>query len=68
MLLLGDRSIARARWVALLGSLATLALCVPLWRGFDTTPPRFQFVESAAVDPALQRRTTRSASTASRCR
>ena len=37
VLLLGERRIGLARWVALAGSLATLALCVPLWARFDVT-------------------------------
>ena len=55
ILLLGDRKIAIARWLALLGSLATLALAVPLWAGFDTSSALPQFPRDAAVDPALQR-------------
>jgi NADH-quinone oxidoreductase subunit M len=46
ILLLGDRNIAAARWVALLGSLATLALAVPLWTAFDPTTAAMQFPES----------------------
>ena len=45
ILLLGDRQIASARWLALLGSLATLALAVPLWAGFDTSSALPQFRE-----------------------
>ena len=45
VLLLGDRRIAIARWVALAASLATLALCVPLWGVFDLTTAALQFVE-----------------------
>ncbi len=45
VLLLGDRRMAAGRWVALAASLATLALCVPLWAAFDTTTPALQFVE-----------------------
>jgi NADH-quinone oxidoreductase subunit M len=45
VLLLGDRRMAAGRWVALTASLATLALCVPLWAAFDTTTPALQFVE-----------------------
>jgi NADH-quinone oxidoreductase subunit M len=47
VLLLGDRRIAIARWIALAASVATLALCVPLWSGFDLTTPALQFVENA---------------------
>jgi NADH-quinone oxidoreductase subunit M len=45
VLALGDRRIAAGRWVALAASLATLALCVPLWAAFDVTTPALQFVE-----------------------
>ena len=45
VLALGDRRIAAGRWVALAVSLATLALCVPLWAAFDVTTPALQFVE-----------------------
>jgi NADH-quinone oxidoreductase subunit M len=46
VLLLGDRRIAAGRWVALVASLAALALCVPLWCGFDLTTPALQYVEN----------------------
>src|SRR6266446_739751 len=36
VVLLGDRNIVAGRWLALLASLATLALSVPLWSSFDT--------------------------------
>ena len=45
VLLLGDERAWLARWLSLLVSLATLALCVPLWHGFDPTTANFQFVE-----------------------
>jgi NADH-quinone oxidoreductase subunit M len=45
VLLLGERRIALGRWVALAASLATLALCVPLWAAFDLSTPALQFVE-----------------------
>ena len=45
VLLLGDRRIAIVRWVALAATLAALALCVPLWCGFDTTTAALQYVE-----------------------
>jgi len=45
VLVLGDRRIAAGRWVSLAASLATLALCVPLWSGFDVTTPALQFPE-----------------------
>ena len=45
ILMLGDRNIVAGRWLALLGSLATLALAVPLWSGFDPTTAALQFAE-----------------------
>jgi NADH-quinone oxidoreductase subunit M len=42
-MLLGDRNIAAGRWVALSGSLATLALAVPLWTHFNTSTADLQF-------------------------
>jgi len=43
VLLLGDRNIVPGRWLALLASLATLALTVPLWAHFDTSTANLQF-------------------------
>jgi NADH-quinone oxidoreductase subunit M len=48
ILLLGDRNIVIGRWLALLASLATLALTVPLWTHFDTTTAAMQFLEKLA--------------------
>ena len=45
ILLLGERNIIAGRWLALLASLATLALSVPLWTHFDTGTAALQFVE-----------------------
>jgi NADH-quinone oxidoreductase subunit M len=45
ILLLGDRNIVAGRWLALLGSLATLLLAVPLWSGFDAASAALQFAE-----------------------
>jgi len=45
VLALGDRRIAAGRWVALAATLAALALCLPLWDGFDRTTAALQFVE-----------------------
>ena len=53
LLLLGDRRIAAGRWVALAASLATLALCVPLWCGFDLTTSSLQYVEDVPWIGAL---------------
>ena len=44
-LLLGDRNIGAGRWLALVASLVTLALTVPLWGQFDTSTAALQFVE-----------------------
>ena len=53
VLLLGERRIAVARWVALVASVVTLALCVPLWQQFDTTTAALQFIEDAPWIPPL---------------
>jgi NADH-quinone oxidoreductase subunit M len=45
VVLLGDRRIAVGRWLALAVTLATLALCVPLWCSFDRATAALQFVE-----------------------
>ncbi len=45
VLLLGDRRIDAGRWIALAATLATLALCAPLWDGFDRATAELQFVE-----------------------
>ena len=46
ILLLGDRNVVAGRWLALLGSLATLALVVPLWSSFDPSTAALQFPEN----------------------
>ena len=47
VLLVGkDRNPAPARWTALAGSFLGLAVCIPLWTGFDRTSA-MQFVEMA---------------------
>ncbi len=46
ILLLGERSIAAGRWVALLGALATLGFTWPLWSGFDASSAALQFPEA----------------------
>ncbi len=53
VLLLGERRIAVARWVALVASVVTLALCVPLWQQFDTTTAALQFIEDTPWIPPL---------------
>jgi NADH-quinone oxidoreductase subunit M len=45
VLLLGDARASAARWLSLAVSLATLALCLPLYQGFDASTAAFQFVE-----------------------
>jgi NADH-quinone oxidoreductase subunit M len=45
LLLAGDRNAATARWLALLGSVATFVVSLVLWRDFDTTTAAMQFVE-----------------------
>src|SRR5690349_6715480 len=45
-LLSGDANPGRARWIALVFSIATLALCLPLLNGFDSANPAMQFVFS----------------------
>jgi NADH-quinone oxidoreductase subunit M len=51
LLLLGDRRIVAGRWLALLASLATLALAVPLWTSFNTSSAALQFPELLAWIP-----------------
>jgi NADH-quinone oxidoreductase subunit M len=46
-----DRDAAQARWIALIGALAGLAVTVPLWIDFDTTTAAMQFVEQAEWVP-----------------
>ena len=45
VLALGDRRVALARWLALAVALATVAITIPLWMGFDRGTAEFQFVE-----------------------
>ncbi len=51
VLMLGERNIGAGRWVSLAASVATLALCVPLWGDFNTHTAAFQFVQKAAWIP-----------------
>jgi NADH-quinone oxidoreductase subunit M len=53
LLALGEQRVAAARWLALLVSLATLALCVPLYLGFDGSTAAYQFVERLPWIPAF---------------
>jgi NADH-quinone oxidoreductase subunit M len=45
LLALGEQRVAAARWLALLVALLTLALCVPLYLGFDGSTAAYQLVE-----------------------
>ncbi|GAC1451658.1 MAG: NADH-quinone oxidoreductase subunit M [Steroidobacteraceae bacterium] len=54
IMLLGDRNIAAGRWLALLGSLVTLLLAVPLWTHFDASTAALQFPELAPWIPRFQ--------------
>jgi len=48
VLLAGDQRPGLARWLSLLTAGVTLALCVPLYLGFDAGSAAMQFVEKAA--------------------
>ena len=52
---LGAR-VAAARWLALLISVVTLALCVPLYAGFDGSTAAFQFQQNLPWIPAFNAR------------
>ena len=54
VLLLGDARIGAGRWLALLASLATLALAVPLWTHFDPGSAALQFPELAPWIPRFK--------------
>ncbi len=54
VLALGDRRIVQGRWVALIASLATFVLSLPLYTGFDTGTAAFQFVEKLPWIPRLE--------------
>jgi NADH-quinone oxidoreductase subunit M len=51
VILLGEGRIVAGRWLALLASLATLVLSLPLLANFDTQTAAYQFVEKAAWIP-----------------
>ncbi|HEU4626476.1 MAG TPA: NADH-quinone oxidoreductase subunit M [Steroidobacteraceae bacterium] len=53
VLLMGDKRIVAGRWVALVGSLVTVALCIPLMTQFDGSTAEFQFVEKLPWIPAF---------------
>src|SRR5712671_4870382 len=46
VLLLGDRNIGAGRWVALVASIVTLLISLPLLTHFNSSTPDFQFVEN----------------------
>ena len=50
---IGDKRLSIARWLALAISVATLALCVPLYLGFDGTTAAFQFQQNLPWIPAF---------------
>jgi NADH-quinone oxidoreductase subunit M len=52
-LLLGDARASAARWVSLIFSVATLALCVLLYTGFANGTASFQFIERVPWIPSL---------------
>jgi NADH-quinone oxidoreductase subunit M len=54
VLALGEGRIGAGRWLALVASLATLALTVPLWDQFDTGTAALQFVEKLPWIPRFQ--------------
>ena len=54
ILILGDRNIVAGRWLALVASLVTLALTVPLWGQFDTGTAALQFPEKLPWIPRFQ--------------
>ena len=49
----GGSNSNRARWIALLFAVATLALCVPLWTGFDASSASMQFAQNLPWIEAL---------------
>jgi len=54
VLLLGDARIGAGRWLALVASLTTLALAVPLWTHFDPGSAALQFPELAPWIPRFK--------------
>jgi NADH-quinone oxidoreductase subunit M len=51
VLLLGERNIVAGRWVALVATIATFLLSLPLIASFNTSTADFQFVENLAWIP-----------------
>ena len=54
VLLLGERNIVAGRWLALLATIATLVLSLPLVTHFDTSTAAFQFVENVPWIPRFE--------------
>jgi NADH-quinone oxidoreductase subunit M len=54
VLALGDRNIVAGRWLALIASLVTLILTVPLWSSFDTATASLQFVQKLPWIPRFE--------------
>src|SRR5713101_9728524 len=46
VLVLGDRNIGAGRWIALVASIVTLLICLPLLAHFNSGTPDFQFIEN----------------------
>jgi NADH-quinone oxidoreductase subunit M len=53
VVIMGDKRIEAGRWVALIGSLLTVVLALPLMLKFDGSTHAFQFVEKLAWIPAF---------------
>jgi NADH-quinone oxidoreductase subunit M len=54
VLILGDRSIVLGRWIALLASVATFLVSLPVYAKFDTATAAFQFIERYPWIPAFK--------------
>ncbi|HWK52141.1 MAG TPA: NADH-quinone oxidoreductase subunit M [Steroidobacter sp.] len=53
MILLGDKSIALGRWIALVTTAVTFGISTLLWTNFDTTTAAMQFVEERTWIPVF---------------
>ena len=53
LLALGEARARLARWLALIVTLVTLLLCVPLWQGYDHSTAAFQYLERIDWIPQL---------------
>ena len=54
ILVLGDQRIVAGKWVALIGSLLTLVISLPLMQRFDGSTAAFQFVEKLPWIPSFK--------------